>query len=718
MGVIYFISNFIIIFTKKNNISYLKTNIEYLRGVGPTRAKLLNTELGIYTFFDLLNHFPFRYVDKTKVYNINQVSVNEQYIQLLGQLGPIKVQGFGRSKRMQSYLKDATGKVELIWFQGISFLQKTLVPGNTYLLYGKPSVFKGKLNFSHPQLTLATSAQLNKNSGFEPVYNSTEKLKFKNLDSKGLYQLVINLLINLNTNVLSENLPNYLLEQHQLMGRISAYQNIHQPKTTEAINSSRYRFKFEELFYLQLRLLLLKSGRKTAIKGFLFEKVGDYFNRFFNEVLPFNLTGAQKRVLKEIRRDTLSGKQMNRLLQGDVGSGKTIVAIMTMLMAIDNDFQACLMAPTEILAQQHFKGIQEDLMKVGLNVALLTGSVKGKARKQTLQYLKDGLVHVLVGTHALIEDPVVYKNLGLVVIDEQHRFGVAQRAKLWRKNTSPPHILVMTATPIPRTLALTVYGDLDVSVIDELPPGRKPVITSHRNDRKRLAVFGFIRSEIAKGRQVYIVYPLINESETLDLKDLMDGYESIKRAFPKNEISIVHGQMKPADKAFEMQRFVKHQTQIMVATTVIEVGVNVPNASIMIIENAERFGLSQLHQLRGRVGRGADQSYCILMTGHKISNDGLKRLKTMVETNDGFKIAEVDLEIRGPGNLEGTQQSGLPELKLVNLVQDARLLQKVRGVVVEILENDPQLEKPENYILKQFYELQKNKTKLSWSNIS
>lgn len=652
------------------------------------------------------------------MYTISNVSINEEHIQLLGQLGPLKIQGNGRRKRMQSYLKDATGKVELIWFQGISFLQKTLVPGNNYLLFGKPSVFKGKINFSHPQLTLAASAQLNKGSGFEPVYNSTEKLKARGLDSKGLYQLILNILPKLNTNELKENLPIYLLKDHQLLGRLNTYQKIHQPKTTEAIASSRNRFKFEELFFIQLRLLLLKSGRKTAIKGFKFEKVGDYFNDFFKNVLPFDLTEAQKRVLKEIRKDTLSGKQMNRLLQGDVGSGKTVVAIMTMLMAIDNNYQTCLMAPTEILAQQHFKGIKGDLKKIGLNVALLTGSVKGTARKQTLQYLKEGLIDVLIGTHALIEDPVVYKNLGLVVIDEQHRFGVAQRARLWRKNTSPPHILVMTATPIPRTLALTVYGDLDVSVIDELPPGRKPVITSHRNDKKRLAVFGFIKSEIDKGRQVYIVYPLINESETLDLKDLMDGYESVQRAFPKQRISIVHGQMKPADKEFEMQRFVNKETQIMVATTVIEVGVNVPNASIMIIENAERFGLSQLHQLRGRVGRGADQSYCILMTGHKISNDGLKRLKTMVDTNDGFKIAEVDLEIRGPGNLEGTQQSGLPELKIANLVRDTQLLQKARNIVIDILEDDPMLEKPENFTLKQFYDLQKNKTKLSWSNIS
>ena len=708
----------LLILQKKINISYLKTNIEYLKGVGPARAKLLNTELGISTFFDLLNHFPFRYVDKTKVYTINQVSVNEQNIQILGELGPLNIQGVGRRKRMHSYLKDATGKVELIWFQGVSFLQKTLVPGNSYLLYGKPSLFKGKINFSHPQLTLATAAQLNKNSGFEPVYNTTEKLKLRGLDSRGIYQLILNLLPKLNINVLKESLPEYLLKDQKLISRISAYQKIHQPKTTEAINNSRNRLKFDELFFIQLRLLLLKSGRKVAIKGFIFEKLGDYFNSFFKNVLPFDLTGAQKRVLKEIRKDTLIGIQMNRLLQGDVGSGKTIVAVMTMLMAIDNGYQACLMAPTEILAQQHYKGIQNDLKKIGLNVAILTGSIKGKARKQILQYLQDGLIHILIGTHALIEDPVVYKNLGLVVIDEQHRFGVAQRAKLWRKNTSPPHILVMTATPIPRTLALTVYGDLDVSVIDELPPGRKPVITSHRNDRKRLAVFGFIQSEITKGRQVYIVYPLINESETLELKDLMDGYESVQRAFPKQQISIVHGQMKPADKAFEMERFVKHETQIMVATTVIEVGVNIPNASIMIIENAERFGLSQLHQLRGRVGRGADQSYCILMTGNKISNDGLKRLKTMVDTNDGFKIAEVDLEIRGPGNLEGTQQSGLPELKLVNLIRDTQLLQAVRNIVEEILEDDPRLQKQENLTLKQFYEMQKNKTWLTWSNIS
>ncbi len=673
--------------------------------------------MGIYTFFDLLNHFPFRYIDKTKIYNITDLNFNTQHVQLIGELGPLKMAGFGQKKRLSSYLKDSTGKVELVWFRGITFLQKTLVPGATYLLFGKPTLFRNQFNFSHPELSLASKQNQTDIQGFEPVYLTAEKLKTRGLDSRGLFNLIKTLLHQLNMGHLTENMPATVLKELNLISRLQAYQKIHLPKNETDIAQSKQRLKFEELLMIQMKLLLLKNSRRHTFKGFVFETVGDYFNNYFHKVLPFELTGAQKRVLKEIRQDTLHQKHMNRLLQGDVGSGKTVVALMSMLMALDNGYQACLMAPTEILAQQHFKGMQQELKKVGLTVALLTGSVKGKARKQVLQYLKEGIIHILIGTHALIEDPVVYKNLGLLVIDEQHRFGVAQRARLWRKNTSPPHVLVMTATPIPRTLALTIYGDLDVSVIDELPPGRKPVITTHRNDSKRLAVFGFIKEEIAKGRQVYIVYPLINESETLDLKDLMDGYESIQRAFPKQQISIVHGRMKPADKDFEMQRFVKQETQIMVATTVIEVGVNVPNASIMIIENAERFGLSQLHQLRGRVGRGAEQSYCILMTGNKISADARKRLSTMVQTNDGFKIAEVDLEIRGPGNLEGTQQSGVPNLKIANLVQDQAILQTARNTALQIIEQDAQLLLPEHQSLKQHLN-SLGKGSVGWAHIS
>jgi len=673
--------------------------------------------LDIHTFFDLLTHYPFRYIDKTKIYKIADINFNTQHVQLIGELGPLREQGFGKKKRLSCYFKDDTGKVELVWFRSVVFLQKTLVPGATYLLFGKPTIFRDQYNFSHPELTLASKQNQTDLKGFEPVYHTSEKLKSRGFDSRGLYNLQKTLLSKLNINHLKENIPEHVLKEEGLINRLQAYQKIHLPKNETDIEQSKNRLKFEELLMIQMKLLLLKSNRKRAFKGFVFEKVGDYFNQYFHKVLPFELTGAQKRVLKEIRQDTLNQKHMNRLIQGDVGSGKTVVALMSMLIALDNGYQACLMAPTEILAQQHFKGMQQELKKIGVTVALLTGSVKGKARKQVLQYLKDGVIHILIGTHALIEDPVVYKNLGIIVIDEQHRFGVAQRARLWRKNTSPPHVLVMTATPIPRTLALTIYGDLDVSLIDELPPGRKPVITTHRSDSKRLAVFGFIKEEIEKGRQVYIVYPLINESETLDLKDLMDGYESVQRAFPNQHISIVHGRMKPADKEFEMQRFVKQETQIMVATTVIEVGVNVPNASIMIIENAERFGLSQLHQLRGRVGRGAEQSYCILMTGNKVSADARKRLSTMVQTNDGFKIAEVDLEIRGPGTLEGTQQSGVPNLKIANLVSDQSTLIAARETALQIIEQDPQLQQAEHQNLKEHLD-KMGKGNVGWVHIS
>jgi len=673
--------------------------------------------LNIFSFNDLLHHYPFRYIDRTKIYKVEDINSATQNIQLVGELGSLKEIGVGHKKRLTATFKDDTGKIELVWFKGANWLKNSLKVGATYLLFGKPTLFNKKFNFSHPELSLYDNSSKESLSGFEPVYPSTDKLRKKGLDSKGIFKLQQNLIHQLNQNRIDENLPEYLLEQFQLINRLSAYRKIHLPKNEKEIEQAERRLKFEELFLLQMNLLLMRGIRKATFKGYKLENVGEYFNNYYKKVLPFELTNAQKRVLKEIRLDVKSGKHMNRLLQGDVGSGKTIVAVMTILMAIDNGFQAALMAPTEILAQQHFKGIYEELKKIGIDVAILTGSIKGKKRAQTLHYLKEGNIKVLIGTHALIENPVVFKNLGLAVIDEQHRFGVKQRSKLWKKNKQPPHVLVMTATPIPRTLAMTVYGDLDVSVIDELPPGRKSVITTHRNDAKRLSVFGFIKDEIKKGRQVYIVYPLIEESAKLDLKDLTDGYESICRAFPNNQVSIVHGRMKAADKEFEMQRFLKQETQIMVATTVIEVGVNVPNASIMVIENAERFGLSQLHQLRGRVGRGADQSFCILMTGKKLSNDARKRIKTMVATTDGFKISEVDLEIRGPGNIEGTQQSGLPSLKIANILKDNNILIAARNAAIKIIEEDENLEKESHQVLKKY--LQKNKKQnIGWENIS
>ncbi|MFT5070731.1 MAG: ATP-dependent DNA helicase RecG [Chitinophagales bacterium] len=679
--------------------SKLHNNIEFLKGVGPKRAEILQKELNIFTWSDLIHHFPFRYVDKTKFYSIEEINEATQYIQIKGTLISLSLVGANRKKRLHGTFKGETGSIDLVWFVKTDWIQKSLKTGVEYVVYGKPKKFGRNFSITHPEMKTVGEI-VDQSHSLDPVYNTTEKMKKFNLDSKGLSKLQMTALGQLNNVELTEILPLKVFDAYRLMSRNKAYHEVHFPTGEDSLSKAIFRIKFEELLLIQLRLLRSKINRNIQNKGFIFEKIDQKFQEFYEKYLPFELTGAQKRVLKEIRKDTLSGKQMNRLLQGDVGSGKTIVSLMTMLMAIDNGFQACIMAPTEILAQQHMQGISDLVEAAGIRCAILTGSVKGKTRKQLLLALAEGEIDILIGTHALIEDKVIFKNLGMVVIDEQHRFGVAQRAKLWKKNTRPPHNLVMTATPIPRTLAMTLYGDLDISLIDELPPGRKPIRTSHRRENSRLEVFGFIGKEIAKGRQVYMVYPLIEESETLDYNHLMDGYESVKRHFPELPISILHGRMKPADKEYEMQRFVQGKTQIMVATTVIEVGVNVPNASMMIIESAERFGLSQLHQLRGRVGRGAEQSYCILMTGLKLSNESKARMSIMVETNDGFLIAEEDLRLRGPGDIEGTQQSGIADLRLASLVKDQKILALAREVATHILNDDPFLDKHENLFLK------------------
>ncbi|MFN8296077.1 MAG: ATP-dependent DNA helicase RecG [Chitinophagales bacterium] len=698
--------------------SFLETPIEYLKGVGPERADVLKKEADIFTFGDLLKLYPYRYIDRTQFYSTQHIDNTQTYIQLKGKLKQIQEIGNGRAKRLTATFYDNEGEIELVWFQGVKWLIKSLDTKETYVLYGKPSWFNGKLNITHPDLEKLSVFNDAESGTFRALYNTSEKMKTKSLDSKGISKLMMTLLAQLKPEHITENLPKNILAKYKLFGKFDAIKNIHLPQTLALQNEAVKRLKFEELFLIQLNLLQLKIIRKREA-GIFFEKVDHYFKRFYDEALPFELTNAQKRVLKEIRKDTLSHKQMNRLLQGDVGSGKTIVALLSMLMAIDNNYQAALMAPTEILAQQHYAGLKELCDKIGVRIEILTGSSKSKHRKELLADLAEGKIHILLGTHALLEDVVVFKNLGIVVIDEQHRFGVAQRAKLWKKNTIAPHVLVMTATPIPRTLAMTLYGDLDVSVLDELPPGRKPIKTVHRYETQRIAVFDFIRDEIKKGRQVYIVYPLIEESEKMDLVDLMNGFESISRSFPLPDynVSIVHGKMKPENKEFEMQRFVKGETQIMVATTVIEVGVNVPNASVMIIENAERFGLSQLHQLRGRVGRGAEQSFCILMSTHKLTADGKKRINTMVETNDGFKISEVDLELRGPGNMEGTQQSGNIDLKIANLATDGPIIEEARKAAIALLEEDATLEKTENASLKYYLQQQKKEGNF-WSKVS
>jgi ATP-dependent DNA helicase RecG len=701
------------------NNQQFQTPIEYLKGVGLARAEALKKELQIYNFEDLLKHFPYKYIDRTRFYKIKDIQPDMPYVQVLARVTQKEILGEKHTKRLIVQAKDDTGFIELAWFQGIRWVEKMLVPGKVYIIFGKPGFFNGKTQMSHPEVELYNlGAQQQKgNLTLQPAYNSTEKLKQFTLDSKGLQKLIAGLLEQTARDI-HENLPAYIINRFKLAGRQESYRNIHFPNNANQLKEARYRLKFEELFFLQLKLLKNKLARTQKFKGNIFDKVGHYFNDFYHNKLPFPLTNAQKRVLREIRTDTQRGVQMNRLLQGDVGSGKTVVALMSMLIAIDNGFQACIMAPTEILANQHYQTIKDLVGDGFIEVALLTGSVPAKARRGIHEKLENGTLNILIGTHALIEDKVQYQNLGMVVIDEQHRFGVEQRAKLWRKNVIPPHVLVMTATPIPRTLAMTMYGDLDISIIDELPAGRKPIQTNHLYEAQRLRMFGFMKQEIAKGRQVYVVYPLIQESEKLDLKNLQDGVEIMSREFPlpQYRISIVHGKLKASEKEFEMQRFIKGETQIMVATTVIEVGVNVPNASVMVIENAERFGLSQLHQLRGRVGRGADQSFCILMSKEKLSNDGRIRLNTMVKTNNGFEIAEIDMQLRGPGNIEGTQQSGVLDLKVADLTTDQEILQQARNCVIEIFEKDPQLAAPENQILNLAF--QAKNAGLSWDKIS
>ena len=682
---------------------FLQTSIEFLKGVGPQRAELLRKEINIYTFSDLLNYFPFRYIDRSKYHKISDLPYLDSYAQLKGRIVQVSEGGNGKFKKLTAKFQDESGMIDLVWFQGIRWIRPLLKVGVEYQLFGKAKLFGSTWNIPHPELAEYDSITVK--TGLQPVYSSTERLTAAGLHSKGIERLTAALIPQIKGRI-PETLPLDIIQQNRLISREDAFRLVHLPKFENDFHQARLRLKFEELFILQMEMLLRKKISMHKSSGFVFKEVGDVFNNFYNNYLPFELTGAQKRVLKEIRRNVMEGVHMNRLLQGDVGSGKTLVALLTMLMGIGNDFQAALMAPTEILATQHFETISEQLKDLPVKVALLTGSVKKKNRVHIHEGLEDGSIHILIGTHALLEDVVQFQNLGIVVIDEQHRFGVAQRARMWKKNTTPPHVLIMTATPIPRTLAMTFYGDLDVSVIDELPPGRKPISTVHRYESYRLRVFGFLREEINKGRQIYIVYPLIHESEKLDFNNLMEGFESITRAFPLPEykVSIVHGKMKPEDKDFEMQRFIKGDTQIMVATTVIEVGVNVPNASVMIIESAERFGLSQLHQLRGRVGRGAEQSYCILMTGDKISKDTMKRIETMVRTNDGFEIAEVDLQLRGPGDLMGTQQSGILNLKIADLARDGQLVVLSRDEAKRLLETDPRLEKPENGMLRQIME--------------
>lgn len=695
----------------------LDQDIKFLPGVGPQRAELLKKELEIFTFNDLLYYFPYKYIDRTKFYRISEITANMAYIQLKGQIVRFETTGEGARQRLIAYFRDESGVMELLWFQGIKWVKENIKPNVEYILFGKPSIFNGKVNMVHPELEPAQNKQVT-TGVFQAFYNTTEKMKQKFLTSKTLNKFQFSLLSVLDGKIF-ETLPPSLIQKLRLMALPSALKQVHFPENPHLLKNALFRLKFEELFYIQLRILSLKHQREGSFKGFVFSQVGYNLNTFFNNYLPFELTNAQKRVIKEIRKDMGSGKQMNRLLQGDVGSGKTLVALMTALIAFDNGFQVSLMAPTEILAIQHYNSIKKLTEGLGIKIALLTGSTRTAKRRVIHEELENGSLQLLIGTHALIEDKVNFKNLGLVIIDEQHRFGVAQRAKLWKKNEFiPPHVLVMTATPIPRTLAMTVYGDLDVSVIDELPPGRKPIQTLHFYENRRKQVYEFIREQVNLGRQVYIVYPLIKESEKLDLKNVENGYELLKQVFPKYSISLVHGQMKPADKDAEMQLFKEGKTQIMVATTVIEVGVDVPNASVMIIESAERFGLSQLHQLRGRVGRGAEQSYCLLMSSYKISNESRKRLETMVRTNDGFEIAEVDMQLRGPGDLEGTQQSGVGfTLKISNLGRDGEILQHARNQASDLLDEDPKLQKPENYILVQNLLKMKN-TEFNWSSIS
>jgi len=696
----------------------LQTPIDYLKGVGPNRADLLRKELGIHTYQDLINLFPNRYIDRTQYYKINQLQRNSAEVQVIGKITSLREVAQKRGKRLIAKFQDDTGSMQLVWFRGHKWIRESIKLDVPYVIFGKVNWFNGVFSMPHPEMELLKNHEKSLSSAMQAVYPSTEKLSNKGITNRVIIKIMQQLFLD-TKGKFSETLSENLIEEQKLLSKSEALFNIHFPKSPSLLARAQFRLKFEELFYIQLQLILKNLIHKSKIKGFTFESVGNYFNTFFNNHLPFELTNAQKKVIKEIRHDLGSNAQMNRLLQGDVGSGKTIVALMSMFIALDNGFQACLMAPTEILSVQHYNGLIEYCNKLKISIKLLTGSTKTLERQKIHESLENGKLQILIGTHALLEDKVKFKNLGLAIIDEQHRFGVAQRSKLWKKNTSPPHILVMTATPIPRTLAMSVYGDLDISIIDELPPGRKDIKTVHRYDNNRLKVWRFLKDEIKKGRQIYIVYPLIQESSKMDYKDLMDGYASLERDFPKPEyqISIVHGKMKAADKDYEMQRFVKGETQIMVATTVIEVGVNVPNASVMVIESAERFGLSQLHQLRGRVGRGAEQSYCILMTSHKLSNDSKTRLETMVRTNDGFEIAEVDLKLRGPGDIMGTQQSGVLNLKIADIVKDKDILQQARYYAKRVLKADPSLSNQENKaILNTYRELSKFKN--IWNYIS
>ncbi len=700
--------------------TFLNTPIEYLKNVGPQKAEVLKKELHIFRYSDLLTFYPFRYVDRTKFYKIKDINEDLPYVQLRGRIVNTKTIGTKRSQRFVATFADETGKLELVWFQGAKWIAEKIKPhfSHEFIVFGKPTIFGGHFNISHPEIEPVSEENTTLASALQAVYNSTEKLKTKGLDTRGIARLQ-KTVCSLIRNNIPETLSKTILERFHLLSREEALKQIHFPQNQEMLKKAEFRLKFEELFFIQLKLLKQKNTREKTNKGFVFSIVGDYFNNFYSSYLPFELTNAQKRVIKEIRLDMGSGKQMNRLLQGDVGSGKTMVALMSILIALDNGFQACLMAPTEILAHQHFETIADLLKPLHITIGLLTGSTKAKERRQIHEQLQNGEMQILIGTHALLEDVVQFKNIGLVVIDEQHRFGVAQRAKMWDKNTQSPHMLIMSATPIPRTLAMTLYGDLDVSIIDELPPGRKAIQTVHRFDSHRDRVFGFMREQIAAGRQIYVVYPLIKESEKMDYKDLMDGYESISRAFPlpQYNVSIVHGQMKSDAKEYEMQRFVRGETNIMVATTVIEVGVNVSNASVMVIESAERFGLSQLHQLRGRVGRGAEQSYCILMTSYKLGSEGRLRMETMCRTNDGFEIADVDLKLRGPGDMSGTMQSGVLDLNIADLAKDSQILHSARNIAIEILTEDPNLEKIENANIAYQFALS-NTDKTNWSRIS
>lgn len=692
-------------------------DIKFLPGVGPHRAEILEKELGIRSFRDLLYHFPYKYVDRSRIYRISEIDGTMPYIQLRGQILSFETFGEGRQRRLVAHFSDGTGVADLVWFQGIKFVSGKYRCREEYIVFGKPTVFGGRVNIAHPDIDSADGVTLSA-MGLRPYYNTTERMKRMNISSGAIEKLVANLFAVIGDDAVEETLSGGIISANGLMPLMEALRNVHFPRNPEVLRRAQYRLKFEELFYIQLNILRFSRERRNRFGGIVFGRVGENFNTFYSEYLPFSLTGAQKRVVREMRRDMGSGRQMNRLLQGDVGSGKTLVALMAMLIATDNGCQACMMAPTEILASQHYETLCRFLDGMSVRVELLTGSVKGKKRETILRDLMAGTVNILVGTHAVIEDTVGFASLGLVIIDEQHRFGVEQRARLWAKNKVLPHVLVMTATPIPRTLAMTLYGDLDVSVIDELPPGRKPVTTVHRFDSTRASMYEFVRGQLRMGRQAYIVYPLIQESEKMDIRNLEDGYATVCEVFPEYRISRVHGKMKPAEKDEEMRRFVQGETQIMVATTVIEVGVNVPNASVMVIENAERFGLSQLHQLRGRVGRGADQSYCILMTGYKLSEETRKRIQIMVDTNDGFEIAEADLKLRGPGDIEGTQQSGVAfDLKIANLARDGQLLQYVREVAERIIDDDPQATRPENAVVwRHLAEIRKRN--VDWSAIS